>query len=180
MTIDQIDDIEKLRPPNKRWVPRLLLGSVVVGLILLQLLPLTQDFSNPPVLSEPTWNSQRTLALAQRACWDCHSNETRWPWYTRVAPFSMVIRKDVEMGREVMNFSEWKEGGKAKIEDITETITKAEMPLSYYVILHPEADLTNGERGELINGLIATLLDGRLESEEMAPESTEELEAESE
>jgi hypothetical protein len=128
-------------------------------------------YDNPPVVQEPNWDSPDTRSLAERACFDCHSNETKWPWYSYVFPMSEVIRGDVEKGREVLNFSEWEAGraNEAATEQIVDTISKDQMPLPYYLILHPEAQLTDVEKGQLISGLIASISEGedRLEAEEL-------------
>ena len=60
----------------------------IVGLVVIQFVPVERP--NPPVLREPNWDSPETRALAQRACFDCHSNETTWPWYSQVAPVSWL------------------------------------------------------------------------------------------
>jgi hypothetical protein len=57
-----------------------------------------RDHSNPPVRIEPRWDRARTRELAVRACFDCHSNQTRWPWYSHVAPISWLVQHDVEEG----------------------------------------------------------------------------------
>ncbi len=77
-------------------------------LLLIQLIPV--DKSNPPVVSEPTWDSPQTRALAKDACFDCHSNETVWPWYAKIAPSSWLLAQDVDEGRSALNFSEWGQG----------------------------------------------------------------------
>ena len=65
--------------------------AVLAGLFLaIQFVPYGRDHSNPPVIGEPTWNSPETRALAVRACFDCHSNETVWPWYSNIAPVSWL------------------------------------------------------------------------------------------
>src|SRR5690349_11025724 len=65
----------------------------ITGLFLLiQAVPYGRAHTNPPVVSEPHWDSPRTRELAKRACFDCHSNETRWPWYSHVAPMSWVLQ----------------------------------------------------------------------------------------
>ena len=101
----------------------------------------------------------RSRALAQRAGFDCHSNETVRPWYSYVAPVSWMMVKGVEEGRKVYNFSEWttEQQRASQPEEAIELISKNVMPLSYYILLHPEADLTSLEKGRLINGRIATL-----------------------
>ena len=79
---------------------------VALGLFLLiQLLPMGKNHTNPPVVSEPSWDSPETVALLRRACFDCHSNETVWPWYSNVAPMSWQLQKDVDEARSNLNFS---------------------------------------------------------------------------
>ena len=80
----------------------LLAGLVLFGLI--QLVPYGRNHQNPPVVQEPTWADADTRVIAQRACFDCHSNETMWPWYTNIAPFSWLVQRDVEEGRSKLNF----------------------------------------------------------------------------
>lgn len=93
------------------------------------------------------------------ACFDCHSNETVWPWYARIVPFGNLLEKDVLNGRKVLNFSEWEQTccTLALQDEMAATVNKGEMPLPYYLILHPEAELSATERGELVNGLMATM-----------------------
>ena len=93
---------------------------VIIGLfVLIQVVPYGRNHANPPVLNEPRWDSPKTRQLAVRACYDCHSNETIWPWYSNVAPVSWLVQKDVDQGRDEINFSEWRrrrqEGGKPEI-----------------------------------------------------------------
>ena len=133
-----------------------LILSILIAAILLfgliQVLPLGKNHTNPPVLQEPTWSSPETRALAQRACFDCHSNETIWPWYSNIAPVSWLIQRDVDEGRSKLNFSAWGQG-EQETEEVGETITEGEMPPFYYVILHPTASLSGAEKSALIDGL---------------------------
>ncbi len=145
-----------------RYHRRLLIGFIVAlvgGAIFVQFLPLGTSRDNPPVVAEITWDSPTTEALARRACYDCHSNETAWPWYSYVAPVSWMIVQDIIKGREVLNFSEWTPEHAATIqaEEAVELVSKGQMPLPYYEILHPEATLSEEENAQLIYGLIATL-----------------------
>jgi hypothetical protein len=154
-----------MRKRNK-W---LIFGGVaafILGFAILQLWPRNQ--TNPPVRQEPEWDSARTRLLVQRACFDCHSNRTEWPWYAQIAPFSMLLEQDVEKGREVLNFSEWESSccTSAEIDDMAETVNKGQMPLPYYLILHPEARLTDVEKGQLVNGLIATMSNETMNNEQ--------------
>jgi mono/diheme cytochrome c family protein len=134
---------------------RLTLLAILGLFVLIQLVPYGRDHSNPPVVAEPAWDSPHTRALAAAACFDCHSNETRWPWYTNVAPFSWLTQNDVDNGREALNFSEWDRPQEA--EELAEVISDGEMPPWYYRLLHSAADLSDREKQQLIDGLRATL-----------------------
>jgi hypothetical protein len=131
--------------------------AALVGLFaLMQLVPYGRTHSNPPTIVEPKWDSPRTRELAVRACFDCHSNETKWPWYADVAPFSWVVQYDVENARSVVNYSEWNRpyalGGYSG-----QTVRDGMMPPDKYKVAHPEADLTSQEQADLARGLDATL-----------------------
>ena len=128
-------------------------GLVLFGLI--QLVPYGRDHTNPPVVREPAWDAQ-TRALAQRACFDCHSNETVWPWYSNLNPVAWMLQDHVNEGREALNFSEWNRGFD-DVDEIGEVIREGEMPLANYLALHPEARLTPQEKELLIQGLMATV-----------------------
>jgi hypothetical protein len=80
--------------------------GVLVLAVLIQFVPYGRNHTNPAVIMEPTWDSPQTRQLAVRACYDCHSNETAWPWYTNVAPVSWLTQHDVDDGRHKLNFSE--------------------------------------------------------------------------
>ncbi len=148
---------------------RLLIGlGVVIGLfILIQLIPVWLLQNDPPTVSEPQWDSPQTRALAQRACFDCHSNQTTWPWYSRVAPVSWLVTFDVIRGRNHLNFSTYqsgqpigeggREGGRGGGNQMARVIQDGSMPPWYYLLLHPNANLTDAEKQQLIQGLQASL-----------------------
>jgi hypothetical protein len=73
----------------------------------IQAVPYGRSHGNPPTTAEPRWDSPLTRELAARACFDCHSNLTSWPWYSNIAPVSWLIQRDVDGGRGSLNFSEW-------------------------------------------------------------------------
>jgi hypothetical protein len=137
-----------------------ILTGIAIGVVALfgvaQLIPYGRDHTNPPVVREPAWDSPRTRELAVRACFDCHSNETHWPWYAHVAPTSWLLQSHVDEGRQVLNFSEWtrpyEEAGEA-----AETVLDGTMPLDSYLLLHPRARLSAAEKKQLADGLRATL-----------------------
>lgn len=141
-------------------IRKVLSGLMVVlalGVLLIQFVPYGRAHANPPVTGEPNWDSLQTRELAQTACFDCHSNETVWPWYSHVAPVSWLVQRDVVEGREKLNFSEWGYGGEGdEGEDLYEVVANGEMPMSVYLITHMEARLSDGERTALADGLAAT------------------------
>ncbi len=130
--------------------------GVVVAILILQLVPYGRRHTNPPGRVEPRWDSPTTRGLAVRACYDCHSNETAWPWYLQVAPLSWLAQRDVDEGRRKLNFSEWDRPQKEARES-AKTVRKGEMPPWFYVLIHPDARLTAAETKGLIAGLEATL-----------------------
>lgn len=129
------------------------LGGGVILFLLLQLIPV--DRTNPPITQEIKWDSPETRELAQRACFDCHSNETVWPWYAYVAPVSLRVIKHVDDGRYHLNFSQWDRENHG-LDDLIENIQEGKMPLRDYLLLHSEARLTDAETEQLIVGLKAT------------------------
>jgi mono/diheme cytochrome c family protein len=134
------------------------LGVVVGGFVLIQLVPYGRDHNNPPVVSEPNWDSPQTRELAQRACFDCHSNETVWPWYSNVAPISWLVQHDTEEGRRVLNFSTWNSGGRGREPgEAIEAVQEGQMPPSTYLLTHPNGRLTAPEKQALVSGLRATI-----------------------
>ncbi len=147
---------------NFRRLIMLVAAVVAAGFLLLQLVPYGRAHDNPPVAVEPNWDSPQTRELARRACFDCHSNETVWPWYSSVAPVSWLVQHDVDEGRQYLNFSNWnqvngegeREGNEP--EEMGEVIREGEMPPSQFLITHPEARLTDAERAALVEGLVAT------------------------
>lgn len=142
--------------PTSRW-PRI--GVILVGLFLvIQLVPYGRAHTNPPVKNEPVWDSPQTREIVRKACFDCHSNEVTWPWYSHVAPASWLVQRDVDHAREYLNFSEWGTHPRhEEAEEIEEVIVKEEMPLPPYLLLHPEARLSEAEKTQLIEGMKATI-----------------------
>ena len=129
----------------------------LVGIfVVLQIIPYGRTHSNPPVIKEPAWDTPRTRELAKRACFDCHSNETKWPWYANVAPFSWVVQRDVEMARDTLNFSAWQvQFALAPSSGLS--VRTGNMPPVKYRMAHKEAQLTAQELKDLADGLDATL-----------------------
>ncbi|MCB9791937.1 MAG: heme-binding domain-containing protein [Alphaproteobacteria bacterium] len=129
-------------------------GGLVALTVAIQIPPLRVD--NPPVVQEPEWDSPRTRELAERACFDCHSNQTKLPLYGKIAPVSWFLWDHVSEGRAKLNISEmqrsWPEAHEAG-----EEVMEGEMPPKSYLLMHPEARLSDEERRALAAGLDATL-----------------------
>ncbi len=121
-------------------------------LVLIQFWPVKR--TNPPVTSDVVASTE-VKALLRRACYDCHSNETRWPWYSRVAPVSWLLADHVKDGRKDLNFSEWPvldfEAQQEAFEDITKQLQEGKMPLLSYKLGHPESWLNAEERAVLLD-----------------------------
>ncbi len=135
---------------NWRKDAKIAMIVVIAALIFSQAFRI--DKSNPPARAEIS-SAPDVGALLHRACYNCHSNETTWPWYSNVAPVSWLIGSDVSEGRQLLNFSDW--GAYAidlkakKLGKIAAEVGGGEMPPWYYVPLHTEARLNNAERARI-------------------------------
>ena len=136
---------------SKRWLTYGLIVAVVV-IVGIQLVPI--DRTNPPVtaaLSAPT----EVAAILERSCYDCHSNQTRWPWYSYVAPASWLVADDVHEARGHLNFSSWGEMSSIKQtymrDEMWEQVEEGEMPLWQYTLVHRQARLSAQDK-EVLKG----------------------------
>ena len=118
-----------------------LVGGAVILLAAIQFVPYGRDHKNPSVTGVPKWDSERTHELFNRACKDCHSNETVWPKYSSVAPISWLTQVDVTFGRKMFNVSEWERQGKNEGDKAASEVREGKMPLFIYLPAHPEAKL---------------------------------------
>jgi uncharacterized membrane protein len=132
-----------------RLIRRLALVAVAV-VAAAQLVPVPR--ANPPVETDVPASAEVREVL-KRACYDCHSNETVWPWYARVAPASWLVAWDVNEGREHLNFSTWNRLNEADrqhaFEEIQDEVESGAMPLPIYLPLHPEARLSDQDKAIL-------------------------------
>lgn len=133
---------------------------VVIGLLAAMQL-FRPERTNPP--SDPAASfeavakpSPEIAAALKRACYDCHSNQTNWRWYSNVAPMSWLIANDVKEGRDSLNFSEWtrpdREGELPSLGEVCESVKNGKMPLPSYMLLHPGARLTAQEVAAVCSG----------------------------
>jgi len=136
------------------WVKALIVLVVLFGLI--QLVPYGRDHQNPPVVAVATFDSPATQTLVANTCYDCHSDQTKWPWYSNIAPVSWLVQHDVEEGRQNMNFSEWSSNSLVSQELFSaaaQIVSEGKMPPFYYAWLHPLAQLSAASRAQLVTGL---------------------------
>ena len=128
------------------------MGLVVAFVVIQAIRPAK---TNPPVdetrtMEANTQMSPEVSAILARACSDCHSSKTAWPWYSQIAPVSWYIVKDVNDGRKELSLSDWStyepKRKARKLQEICEQIEKGEMPMKSYVLIHPAAKLSDSDR----------------------------------
>lgn len=137
---------------------RAIFWSAAIGILAAQLIG--GDRSNPAVRGDLSAPPVVKDAL-ERSCYDCHSNQTRWQWYSAVAPFSWCFHHEVDEGRRRMNFSSWTDymsdpgTEDRKLDEIARLIATGAMPPWYYRAMHPGARLTRGERSAITRWIVA-------------------------
>jgi mono/diheme cytochrome c family protein len=148
-------------PDSARRGGLLTVGVVAVTALalfgLLQLVPYGRPQQYAAGSGEPAWATPRTREIMVAACYDCHSNEVRYPWYSNVAPISWTVQHHIDEARDAVNYSDFAtKPGNAK--DTIEVIREGSMPPGYFTAfgMHPEAQLSDAEKAELIAGLEAT------------------------
>ncbi len=129
---------------------------VLAGFVLIQLVPYGHNHTNPPVVTQVQWDSAQTEQLVRASCFDCHSNETTWYWFSNIAPASWLIQHDVEEGRQRLNFSDLNTS-RVDMNEIDEAITRGKMPPLQYVLIHPNARLNTTQKEQLEMGLQQSL-----------------------
>lgn len=137
-------------------------GVLAAALIVAQFI--RPELTNPPADPSASFEAvakppHGTAAAIGRACRDCHSNQTTWPWYSRISPVSWLIAGDVNEGRAKLNFSQWNiyspEMTRIKLGAICEEVKKGEMPPLYYLPMHPDAKLTAAEVSAICSAPVA-------------------------
>jgi Haem-binding domain len=129
----------------------MILGAIAGVFVLMQLI--RPEHTNPPVTAELK-ASPEVMSVLKRACYDCHSNESKWPWYSNVAPVSWLVVRDVNEGRKELNFSLWEsyeaKRKNHKLEEIEGEVTEGGMPMPIYVPMHPEAKLSDADKALIV------------------------------
>ncbi len=130
---------------------RIQLAVGVLALLIAGAQLIRPDCDNPP--SDPArslWRDPkvdpRVAGVLRRACADCHSHETAWPWYAKLSPLSWMLAHHVHKGREKLNFSKWRGATANQMEEIYDAIDKDEMPPKDYRLMHPLARLSTADR----------------------------------
>jgi len=138
----------------KKWILYLLLATF----ILIQFYPMSKPAvikSNPSDLIGNVNVPDNISLLLRSACYDCHSNETNYPWYASLAPLKWWMYNHINEGREELNFSEWDTINKLDktelLDDIISALEEKEMPLKAYPLTHPKAKLSDVDRQEIID-----------------------------
>jgi hypothetical protein len=159
----------------KGW--QYLLSGIVLIALVIQLVPSelpSTEINNPGDLIESGIVSIEVAGLLRTSCYDCHSNETKFPWYSYVAPFSWLIAKDVKDARKELNFSVWHDYDMLeklkKLDDISIEVKEGEMPMPIYTAIHTSAKLSDAQR-QLIVQWAEDAMDSVVEEdEESGPE----------
>jgi len=161
------------RRQGRSWKKILLwaIGIAAAVFLLIQLVPYGRSsHSNPPATNPFQWTDPQAEAIARESCYDCHSNETEWWWATNIAPFSWLVQRDVDGGREHLNFSDW--NGQPSAEEVQGVVNEGEMPPAQYTLIHPGAKLTDAEKQTLVRGYAAGIAASSGSSTGGQPEAT--------
>jgi hypothetical protein len=130
------------------------IGLPLVAAVLVLIQFVQPERTNPSALPQSSFTAvanppAAVTAVIGRSCRDCHSNQTVWPWYSRIAPISWLVARDVRNGRAHLNFSEWRgipmEMTRLRMRNICDEVRRGDMPMPAYVLMHPGAKLSSQE-----------------------------------
>jgi len=130
---------------------------LLVGIfVLIQFYPVERpsvNIDNPNDILKHVNVPKNISIILKSSCYDCHSNETTYPWYANIAPVKWWVYEHIEHGREHLNFSEWSTISKLDkaeiLDDLSSEVTEKEMPLKFYPLMHKEAKLSEADREAL-------------------------------
>ncbi len=134
----------------------ILFGIGILMFALIQFVPYGHQHTNPVTVSEPQWSNPEARALVKQNCFQCHSNETDWTWYSNIAPASWLIQDDVHDARRKFNFSDWNNNSE-DLDELVEVIQDGEMPPIQYTMFHPKSRLNTQQKQELIDALSGSI-----------------------
>ncbi|WP_268124292.1 heme-binding domain-containing protein [Roseivirga pacifica] len=140
-----------------------LLLIVLIAFVAIQFVDIPEKIAEPvtenDIIEQLNVNPEMA-GLLKDACYDCHSNQPKYPWYAKIAPVSWTIAEHIEHGRDELNFSEWGTYSKRrrdhKLEEMVEEVEVGNMPLPNYVLMHPEANLTT-EQFEMLKKWVSEM-----------------------
>ncbi len=141
----------------KKKLGKKIILFIVIALVVMQFIPVTKPETkkdNPNDITKDFHVPQEIATTLKTSCYDCHSMETHYPWYSKVAPVKWMLFNHIEEGREHLNFSEWallpKEDKLDALDEVTEVLEEGEMPLETYLIMHREAKLSEKQKEDII------------------------------
>jgi hypothetical protein len=151
--------VSKAHATRKRSRKRIALwtvAGVAAAFVLIQFVPYGRDHTSPAAANPFQWATPTSEAIAQKACYDCHSSDTNWWWAVKIAPFSWLAQHDISKARTIVNFSDW--NGAMTTAQLRRAVT-GNMPPLQYTLLHPGAKLSTAEQQTLLRGFQASLAD---------------------
>lgn len=143
---------------KKLLTPQIIILSFLVSFIGIQFIRI--DTNNPKVNIEQDFctvskPSPELISIIKSSCYDCHSDETKYPWYSNIVPISWVIKKHIDEGKSHLNFSVWasynEKKSDHKLEECVDEVKEGEMPMGLYTLFHPEARFTENQKNNLID-----------------------------
>ncbi len=148
-----VPGVSARRGPSRLVVAVEVLVALGVVFVAMQLVPYGHNHTDPPATAPFIWTSSAAQAIAERSCYDCHSNQTHWWWAVEIAPFSWFAQRDISVGRARVNFSAWNGGlGTTALQR-----SLSRMPPLQYELLHPGARLSAADQRVLVAGFAQAL-----------------------
>ena len=139
------------------WVKRFLILALIALVVIQFIRPDKNegDYASLDSFIAETKPSQEVQGILKTACYDCHSNQTKYPWYAEVAPVSLWLDQHIEDGKRHLNFADWdKYSAKRKdhkLNEVIDEVSEGDMPLASYTLIHHDADLTDQQVDMLLN-----------------------------
>jgi hypothetical protein len=143
-------------PRSRKKIALWTVLGLIVFFVLIQFIPYGRNHTDPPATNPFQWSTPTAEAIAQKACYDCHSNDTKWWWAVKIAPFSWLTQRDVAKARQIVNFSDWSGAMSTAAMD---RAVNGNMPPLQYSLVHPGAKLSAAEKQTLLRGFQTSLAD---------------------
>ena len=139
------------------WVKRFFILALIALVVIQFIRPDKNegDYASLDSFIAETKPSQEVQEILKTACYDCHSNQTKYPWYAEVAPVSLWLDQHIEDGKRHLNFADWdKYSAKRKdhkLNEVIDEVSEGDMPLASYTLIHHDANLTDQQVDMLLN-----------------------------